>query len=96
MANWNKAVDGYKKPDQRAGSDLCARSSASSIDKAGERDYVVAAAGGLPGEVNKNWRVKSANTFDCEYGFSCMGYEMAGWLGRGDGRPDPRHHRHGR
>jgi len=48
--------------------------------KAGERDLLIAAAGGLPGEVSKNWRVKSPHTFDCEFGFSCMGYEIAaGW-----------------
>ena len=50
-------------------------------DKAGERDYVVGAAGGLPGELNKVWRVKSTNSFDVEYGFSCMGYEVAGGWG---------------
>lgn len=48
--------------------------------KAGERDYVITAAGGLPGETTKNWRVKATNTFDCEFGFSNMGYEIAaGW-----------------
>jgi 3D-(3,5/4)-trihydroxycyclohexane-1,2-dione acylhydrolase (decyclizing) len=47
---------------------------------AGEHDTLVAAAGGIPGEVAKGWRVKSPNTFDLEFGFSCMGYEIAaGW-----------------
>jgi 3D-(3,5/4)-trihydroxycyclohexane-1,2-dione acylhydrolase (decyclizing) len=47
---------------------------------AGERDTLIAAAGGLPGEVAKGWRVKAPNTFDLEFGFSCMGYEIAaGW-----------------
>ena len=49
--------------------------------KAGERDLVLTAAGGLPGELAKGWRVKSPNTFDCEFGFSCMGYEIAGGWG---------------
>ena len=44
-------------------------------------DYVVSAAGGLPGELNVNWRAKGVATFDCEYGFSCMGYEIAGAWG---------------
>lgn len=48
---------------------------------AGERDRVVTAAGGLPGETAKNWRVKSPGTFDCEFGYSCMGYEIAGGWG---------------
>jgi 3D-(3,5/4)-trihydroxycyclohexane-1,2-dione acylhydrolase (decyclizing) len=47
---------------------------------AGENDTLIAAAGGIPGEVAKGWRVKSPNTFDLEFGFSCMGYEIAaGW-----------------
>jgi 3D-(3,5/4)-trihydroxycyclohexane-1,2-dione acylhydrolase (decyclizing) len=48
---------------------------------ASEDDYVVAAAGGLPGELNVNWLAKGIGTFDCEYGFSCMGYEIAGGWG---------------
>ena len=48
---------------------------------ASEKDTMVTAAGGLPGETVKNWRVKAPNTFDCEFGFSCMGYEIAGAWG---------------
>jgi 3D-(3,5/4)-trihydroxycyclohexane-1,2-dione acylhydrolase (decyclizing) len=44
-------------------------------------DYVVSAAGGLPGELNKHWRAAGVGTFDCEYGFSCMGYEIGGAWG---------------
>ena len=39
------------------------------------------AAGGLPAEVAANWRTKSTGTVDIEYGFSCMGYEIAGGWG---------------
>jgi 3D-(3,5/4)-trihydroxycyclohexane-1,2-dione acylhydrolase (decyclizing) len=47
---------------------------------AGDGDTLIAAAGGIPGEVAKGWRVKNPNTFDLEFGFSCMGYEIAaGW-----------------
>ena len=49
--------------------------------RAGERDLVITAAGGLPGELMKNWRVKAPGSFDCEFGFSCMGYEIAGGWG---------------
>lgn len=53
-------------------------------------DYVMTAAGGLPGELNMNWLSKSVHSFDCEYGFSCMGYEISGaWgaaLARQEGR----------
>lgn len=44
-------------------------------------DYVLTAAGGLPGELNINWWSKGIATFDCEYGFSCMGYEISGAWG---------------
>ena len=44
-------------------------------------DYALTAAGGLPGELNINWLSKGTATFDCEYGFSCMGYEIAGAWG---------------
>ena len=45
------------------------------------QDYVMTAAGGLPGELNINWRSQGIAGFDCEYGFSCMGYETAGAWG---------------
>ncbi|MEO9168716.1 MAG: 3D-(3,5/4)-trihydroxycyclohexane-1,2-dione acylhydrolase (decyclizing) [Aestuariivirga sp.] len=80
MAIWNKAVDGYKTPTN-SGIATYGQIVGMVSDKAGERDYVVGAAGGLPGELNKVWRVKSPNTFDVEYGFSCMGYEVAGGWG---------------
>lgn len=44
-------------------------------------DYVLTAAGGFPGELNNGWRAKYRNSFDCEYGFSCMGYEISGAWG---------------
>ncbi len=45
------------------------------------RDRVVAAAGGLPAEVTANWRTLDIGTVDVEFGFSCMGYEIAGAWG---------------
>ena len=50
-------------------------------DESTGADYVLTASGGLPGELNANWLVKAVGTFDCEYGFSCMGYEIAGGWG---------------
>ena len=49
--------------------------------KAAANDTMLTAAGGLPGEANKGWRVKNSNTYDCEFGYSCMGYEIAGGWG---------------
>ena len=45
------------------------------------RDRLVAAAGGLPAEVTAHWQTKSIGTVDVEFGFSCMGYEIAGGWG---------------
>ncbi|SEW29189.1 3D-(3,5/4)-trihydroxycyclohexane-1,2-dione hydrolase [Cognatiyoonia koreensis] len=45
------------------------------------RDRVVAAAGGLPAEVTAHWQTKEVGTVDVEFGFSCMGYEIAGGWG---------------
>jgi len=51
-------------------------------------DYVLSAAGGLPGELFAGWRTKEPDTFDCEFGFSCMGYEIAGAVGAKMALPD--------
>lgn len=48
---------------------------------AGERGVVVCAAGGLPGELHKLWRSSGPGGYHVEYGYSCMGYEIAGGLG---------------
>ncbi len=45
------------------------------------RDRIVAAAGGLPAEVTANWQSLDIGTVDVEFGFSCMGYEIAGGWG---------------
>lgn len=42
---------------------------------------VVCAAGGLPGELHKLWRTRAVGGYHVEYGYSCMGYEIAGGLG---------------
>jgi 3D-(3,5/4)-trihydroxycyclohexane-1,2-dione acylhydrolase (decyclizing) len=52
------------------------------IDRAARpSDYALTAAGGFPGELNNGWRAKGLDSFDCEYGFSCMGYEISGAWG---------------
>ena len=45
------------------------------------RDRIVASAGGLPAEITANWRTLDIGTVDVEFGFSCMGYEIAGGWG---------------
>ncbi|QKJ25683.1 3D-(3,5/4)-trihydroxycyclohexane-1,2-dione acylhydrolase (decyclizing) [Aquiluna borgnonia] len=45
------------------------------------RDVVICAAGSLPGDLHKLWRVRDSLGYHVEYGYSCMGYEIAGGLG---------------
>ena len=49
---------------------------------------VVCAAGGLPGELHKLWQARRVGTYHLEYGYSCMGYEIAGGLGVKLARPN--------
>jgi 3D-(3,5/4)-trihydroxycyclohexane-1,2-dione acylhydrolase (decyclizing) len=45
------------------------------------RDVVVCAAGSMPGDLHKLWRTQDPKGYHVEYGFSCMGYEIAGGMG---------------
>lgn len=47
----------------------------------GPDDVVIGASGSLPGDLQRMWEVKGANTYHMEYGYSCMGYEVNGGLG---------------
>lgn len=51
------------------------------LRRARPSDIVVCAAGGLPAELQKHWRTEQPGGYHMEYGFSCMGYELAGGLG---------------
>lgn len=53
-----------------------------------ERDVVVCAAGGLPGDLQKLWKTSFDRGYHIEYGYSCMGYEIAGGLGVKMALPD--------
>ncbi len=80
FATWNQLLDDHQKPTN-AVVPTYAQVVGIVNRLAGDHDPVIAAAGGLPGEVTKGWRVKAPGTFDCEFGFSCMGYEIAGGWG---------------
>ncbi|MGR2740732.1 3D-(3,5/4)-trihydroxycyclohexane-1,2-dione acylhydrolase (decyclizing) [Billgrantia sp. Q4P2] len=56
--------------------------------QAGEDGIVVCAAGGLPGELHKLWQCAGPGSYHVEYGYSCMGYEIAGGLGVKMARPE--------
>jgi 3D-(3,5/4)-trihydroxycyclohexane-1,2-dione acylhydrolase (decyclizing) len=50
-------------------------------DAAAPTDVVVCAAGAMPGDLHKLWRTRDPKGYHVEYGYSCMGYEIAGGLG---------------
>lgn len=50
-------------------------------DSIASDSIVVASAGSLPGDLQRLWKAKTENTYHLEYGYSCMGYEIAGSLG---------------
>ena len=54
----------------------------------GPRDVVVCAAGSMPGDLHKLWRTRDQKGYHVEYGYSCMGYEIAGGLGVKMAAPD--------
>jgi 3D-(3,5/4)-trihydroxycyclohexane-1,2-dione acylhydrolase (decyclizing) len=57
-------------------------------DAVGGKATVVCAAGGMPGELLRLWRPEDPKAYHMEYGFSCMGYEIAGGLGVKLAEPD--------
>jgi len=79
FTQWNTLLDEHQRPGTEAVPSYA--QVVGVINRvAGANDIAITAAGGLPGELVKGWRVKTPNTFDCEFGFSTMGYEIsAGW-----------------
>ena len=85
--NWNKVVDVAlqdRKLELPTDADVVG-----AVDRAADDDaIVVCAAGGLPGELHKLWRTSVPGGYHVEYGYSCMGYEIAGGLGVKMAAPD--------
>jgi 3D-(3,5/4)-trihydroxycyclohexane-1,2-dione acylhydrolase (decyclizing) len=79
-AEWDAAVDGLRAVEDA--SSLTQANVIGMVNAAsGPRDVVVCAAGGLPGDLLKLWRPVDPKGYHLEYGYSCMGYEIAGGLG---------------
>src|SRR6266540_424134 len=87
-ASWNAYLDGMGAPPRKGELPSYAAVIRTLNRLATGDDYVLTAAGGLPGELNKHWRSLRVGSFDCEYGFSCMGYEIAGAWGAAMALPD--------
>jgi 3D-(3,5/4)-trihydroxycyclohexane-1,2-dione acylhydrolase (decyclizing) len=78
-SDWNQEVD---RLTALGGSPLPQSDVIGAVNRAaGPRDVVVCAAGSLPGELHKLWRTRDPKGYHLEYGYSCMGYEIAGGLG---------------
>jgi 3D-(3,5/4)-trihydroxycyclohexane-1,2-dione acylhydrolase (decyclizing) len=86
-ADWNRACDAaMSATDTPRPSDAQV---IGAVWRAAEKDaVVVCAAGGLPGELHKLWRTRAPGGYHVEYGYSCMGYEIAGGLGAKLAAPD--------
>jgi 3D-(3,5/4)-trihydroxycyclohexane-1,2-dione acylhydrolase (decyclizing) len=88
MADWNRHLDTFKDPS-RAQDPPAYNEVIQVINEICDpSDYQVSAAGGLPGELLAGWRTKQVGSFDAEFGFSCMGYEISGALGAKMALPD--------
>ncbi len=84
---WNEYIDKESGPtNQKLPS--YAHAVGAIYRKASPHDIAVTAAGGLVGESVQIWRPKELNTFETEWGFSCMGYEISGALGIKMANPD--------
>ena len=93
-AEWDAHVDTLRGGVAPDGSLTYAQVVGVVNDESGPDDYVLTSSGGFPGELHGGWRSASAQapTMDLEYGFSCMGYEVAGpWgaaMARAQTHPD--------
>ncbi|MDQ4008561.1 MAG: thiamine pyrophosphate-dependent enzyme, partial [Actinomycetota bacterium] len=89
---WNDTVDRAYHPDAaNAGSGgLLTQSEVIGVvnEMSDPRDVVVCAAGSMPGDLHKLWRTRDTKGYHVEYGYSCMGYEVAGGLGAKMACPD--------
>ncbi|WP_448663773.1 3D-(3,5/4)-trihydroxycyclohexane-1,2-dione acylhydrolase (decyclizing) [Sphingomonas sp. CJ20] len=86
VAAWDRAWLTATAPD--AGRPGDAQIVRAVLDGAAPDAVVVCAAGGLPGALHMLWRPRVAGSYHAEYGFSCMGYEIAGGLGAKMAMPD--------
>ncbi len=87
MAAWNAATEARIRPGND--SPVTYAQAVGAVNRAAQPgDRVLTAAGGLPGELNMNWRPLPDGAVDIEFGFSCMGYEIAGGWGAKMARPD--------
>ena len=81
LKGWNDAWDAVTAPETNGALPSDAQVIGAVWRVMPDDAVVVCAAGGLPGELHKLWRTRKPGGYHVEYGFSCMGYEIAGGLG---------------
>jgi 3D-(3,5/4)-trihydroxycyclohexane-1,2-dione acylhydrolase (decyclizing) len=87
QADWEKEVD--RIHNLRHGPPISQGEVIGVVNRiSGPKDVVVCAAGSLPGDLHKLWRTCDPQGYHLEYGYSCMGYEIAGGLGVKMAAPD--------
>jgi 3D-(3,5/4)-trihydroxycyclohexane-1,2-dione acylhydrolase (decyclizing) len=81
-AAWEATVDAAFADGSGAGGRLTQSEVIGLVNEVSDpRDVVVCAAGSLPGDLHKMWRSRDPGGYHVEYGYSCMGYEIAGGIG---------------
>lgn len=89
IASWMTASDAAMAAPREAGSLPSDAQVIGAVWRTSTPDSVVlCAAGGLPGELHRHWRTSRSGGYHAEYGFSCMGYEIAGGIGAKLAMPD--------
>ena len=88
IAAWNASVDAATQAPDDTATPSDAQVIGAVQASFDENAIVVGAAGGLPGELHKLWRTARSDGYHLEYGYSCMGYEIAGGLGVKFAAPD--------
>jgi 3D-(3,5/4)-trihydroxycyclohexane-1,2-dione acylhydrolase (decyclizing) len=80
-ASWVKAAASALSPPRGNALPSDAQVIGAALRVFGSKATLVCAAGGLPGELHKLWKAGAPGSYHLEYGYSCMGYEIAGGLG---------------
>ncbi len=87
MSDWNNTVSEVYRTDD--GAALNQNQVIGLVNTLSDpRDVVVCAAGSMPGDLHKLWRLRDRKGYHVEYGYSCMGYEIAGGIGVRMAAPD--------
>ncbi len=79
--SWDEKVEFAYTPDQKDGLPSQSEVVGALNNFSNPEDVLLNASGSLPGDIHKLWRTRNPKGFHHEYGYSCMGYEIAGGLG---------------